>query len=71
MLVYIVGTFLLISCLPMVFLLPLADPKYVFAFAIMAKIGSGMMIISQLTIIPKITLNRSRRVLNLFYVREN
>jgi predicted RND superfamily exporter protein len=71
MLVYIIGVFLCISCLPLVFLLPLSDPKFIFAFAIIAKIGIGMMIISQLTIIPKITLNRNRRVFYILKSREN
>lgn len=62
MMVYIFGAFLLITCLPLVFLLSLSNPVSVFTFAILAKIGSGLMIISQITIIPKITLNKSRRV---------
>lgn len=67
MLVYIIGAFMLMICLPLVFLVPLNSPLTVFGFAIMAKIGSGFMIISQLTIIPKITLNRSRRV-NIYLI---
>lgn len=65
MVVYILGAFLLITCLPLVFLLSLSNPVSVFTFAILAKLGSGFMIISQITIIPKITLNKSRRVLSV------
>lgn len=68
MLIYILGAILLISCFPLVFFISLSNPIYIFTFTILGKFGSGLMIISQLTIIPKITLNRNRRVNIYIYI---
>jgi hypothetical protein len=62
---------MLMAFLPLVFLLSLTTPVSVLVFSMLAKMGSGFMIISQMTIIPKLTLNRSRRVRYLLLVREN
>lgn len=69
-LLYIVGAFMLMTFLPLVFLLSLTTPVSILVFAMLAKTGSGFMIISQMTIIPKLTLNRSRRVAFLLYLEK-
>lgn len=70
MLVYITGAILLIMFLPLTFFMPLSNIYLVLTFSILSKTGSGLMIISQITIIPKITHNRSRRVIALLMKRK-
>ena len=60
--IYILGAALLMFFLPLIFVPELCVPWVIFLLACTFKVGSGLMIISQLTIIPKITSNRSRRV---------
>lgn len=70
MLLYIIGTAMIIFSLPLVFLPPLTNFTLILIFSCLYKIGSGLAIISQLTIIPKITSNRNRRVIKVLS-REN
>lgn len=69
MLLYIIGTIMIIFSLPLVFLPSLTNFYLILMFSCFYKIGSGLTIISQLTIVPKITSNRNRRV-NLWLLVE-